>query len=88
MREFEYKGLTVAYDDKFIGGYTMAKAMARGNDDVSGFYGALEKLYDGRDDEYAEHFGWDNDEMLALVRATFEDAGEQAKNSVTSQPSK
>ena len=88
MAKFEYKGITVEYDEKYINGYVMAKAMARGMDDMSGFYAALERLYYGRDDEYAEALEFDNDAMLELVKATFEDAGENAKNLSTSQPPK
>lgn len=88
MAQFEYKGIKVEYNEKYISGYSMAKALARGADDLSGFYGAIEKLYDGHDDEYAEQLGYDNDAMLELIRATLEDAGAAAKNSSTSQPSK
>lgn len=85
MAKFKHKGIIIEYDEKFINGYTMAKAMSRGADDPSRFYGALEKLYSGRDDEYAEALGYDNDAMLELVRATFDHAGENAKNSSDSQ---
>ena len=86
-KKFKFREMTVEYDDKFINGYTMAKALSRGMDDAGKFYAALEKLYQGRDDEYAEQLGYDNDAMLEMVRATFEDAGEAAKNLSGSQRS-
>lgn len=80
MKKFKFEGIEIEYDDIYIKSYPMVKAIARGNADESKFYGALERLYCGRDEEYSEKLGFDNDKMLELLKATFEDAGKDAKN--------
>ena len=86
MAKFKHKGISIEYDEKFINGYTMAKARACAEDEPSRFFRALGKLYGGRDEEYAEALGDSSDAMLELIRATYDHAGENAKNSSDSQP--
>lgn len=80
MAKFKFKDLEVEYDEAYIKGYSMEKALARGDKDPAGLFGALEKLYKGKDDEYAEALGYDTAAMLEMLSATFENAGSLAKN--------
>lgn len=80
MKHFKFESIDVEYNEKFINSYPMAKAMTCADSHPEKFYSALERLYDGRDEEYSEQLGYDDEKMLELVRATFEDAGKDAKN--------
>lgn len=86
LRKFDFEGHEIEYDESVLLDYRCQKVMARG--DVNGFFGVLEKLYVGRDEEYADLFGGTMEQMTPLIKATIDDAGSAVKNSRSSQSAK
>jgi hypothetical protein len=85
MRTIEFEGIEVTYDDRVTRSWKWQKAAASG--DQSRMLEAMEKLFCGRDEEYADALcGNDDpddldtsaDAMQRLVVAVLEDAN--AKN--------
>ena len=86
MRTFDYDGHEIIYDESVLKDYRTQKVMARG--DVAGFFDVLEKLFCGRDEEYADLVGGTAESMAPLIQACMEDAGSAVKNSPSSRPAK
>lgn len=80
MREITFKKHKFEYDETCLTSYAFQKGLARGTDDLSGFYVAIEKLFAGRDVEYSEVLGGSVEAIGDLFRAVLDDAGREAKN--------
>lgn len=80
MAKFKFNDIEVEYDDAYIKSYPMIKALVRRDIDEPKFYGALERLYLGRDEEYSEKLGFDMNKWLELLEATFKDARDADKD--------
>ena len=85
MRTIEFEGIEVTYDERVTRSWKWQKAVASG--DMSRTIGAMERLFCGRDEEYADALCGNEDPddldtsadaMQRLVMAVMEDAG--AKN--------
>jgi hypothetical protein len=80
MKTLQYDGMTFEYDERAPKRYSVQKALALGESDPAGFYGALDRIFAGRSDEYAERLGDDSERMLALLDAVSKAVGAKAKN--------
>lgn len=87
MRTIEFQGHEIAYDERCLKSYKWQKAMNSG--DPARSTRAVEQLFAGRDEEYADLIsGNDNpddldtsmDVMADLLAAVLEDMGQLAKN--------
>ena len=86
MRTIEFQGVTVEYDERCIMSYKWQKAANSG--DSARSTRAVERLFAGRDEEYADALSdsgddeMDNsmDKMGQLLQAVMEDMGRVAKN--------
>lgn len=88
MRTIEYKGHEFEYDERVTKSWKWQKAVASG--DTARSVAAIERLFCGRDEEYADVLsGLDQDsdelddamdEMAALMQAIMEELGGTAKN--------
>ena len=80
MKTVQFDGQTFEYDERAPKRWSVQKALALGESDPAGFYGALDKIFAGRSDEYAERLGDDSERMLALLDAVSKAVGAKAKN--------
>lgn len=80
MKTVQFEGSTFEYDERAPKRWSVQKALALGESDPKGFYGALDKIFCGRSDEYAERLGDDSERMLALLDLVSKAVGAQAKN--------
>ena len=78
MRTIEFEGVTVEYDERCTKSYKWQKSVMSG--DMSRGMKAIESLFAGRDEEYAEQLGDDADKMQQLIAACMEDMGRAEKN--------
>ncbi len=76
--EFEYAGKIFVADAKAANSWSIAKAFSAANDGAQ-LFGAFDKLFCGKADEYAEMLDDDLQDMALLANAAFEAA--KAKNS-------
>lgn len=80
MKTVQFDGQTFEYDERAPKRWSVQKALALGESDPAGFYGALDKIFAGRSDEYAERLGDESDRMLALLDVISKAVGAKAKN--------
>lgn len=78
MREIEFKGITVQYDEKCLKSWKWQKALASGEDKRG--VAAIERLLLGKDEEIADQLGDDIDVMGELIAAIVGDGGRVEKN--------
>ena len=78
MREIEFKGITVQYDEKCLKSWKWQKALASGEDKRG--VAAIERLLLGKDEEIADQLGDDIDVMGGLIAAIVGDGGRVEKN--------
>lgn len=87
MRAIEHKGMSFEYDERCIVSYKWQKAM--NSQDPGRTTRALEQLFCGRDEEYADMLCGNDDhddldtsmgDMTELLSAVLEDMGRTAKN--------
>ena len=74
MRELDYKGVHVAYDEASLKKYSVQKKLAKGAKDPGGLFEALEIIFAGHDEEYVEALGGGESVMGELIKAVLEDA--------------
>ena len=74
MRELEYKGVAVAYDEASLKKYSVQKKLAKGAKDPGGLFEALETIFVGKDEDYVEALGGGESVMGELIKAVLEDA--------------
>lgn len=72
--KLEFEGDTYEYDPSALKSYSVVKAVSNPNEPAR-FFGAFEKIFAGRDVEYAERLGDSMEDMARLVAAVAEDAG-------------
>jgi hypothetical protein len=80
MKTVQFDGQTFEYDERAPKRWSVQKALALGESDPAGFYGALDKIFAGRSDEYAERLGDESERMLALLDVISKAVGAKAKN--------
>lgn len=86
MRTIEFEGIKAEYDERCIMSYKWQKAVNSG--DPARSTRAIEQLFAGRDEEYADALSDSGDEELdnamdkmgQLLQAIMEDMGRLAKN--------
>lgn len=86
MRTIEFEGIKAEYDERCIMSYKWQKAVNSG--DSARSTRAIERLFAGRDEEYADALSDSGDEELdnamdkmgQLLQAIMEDMGRIAKN--------
>lgn len=87
MRTIEFQGIEITYDERCMKSYKWQKAMNSGDSTRS--TKALEQLFAGRDEEYADALCGNEDAdsldssmdvMADLLAAVLEDMGQTAKN--------
>lgn len=86
MRTIEFEGIKAEYDERCIMSYKWQKAVNSG--DSARSTRAIEQLFAGRDEEYADALSDSGDEELdnamdkmgQLLQAIMEDMGRIAKN--------
>jgi hypothetical protein len=78
MKEIEFNGVKVQYDEKCLKSWKWHKALASG-DDKRGT-AAIERLLMDRDEEIADALGDDIDVMGELIGAIVADSGRVEKN--------
>ena len=71
MRTIKFDGQEFEYDETALKDYGVQKGLALGMDNVPRFFRAVEKVFAGKDEEYAEKLGGD---LTQLTKAVFEDA--------------
>lgn len=72
-----FDGEEYEYDPAALKSYSVIKAVSNPNEPMR-FFGAFEKIFKGKDVEYAERLGDSIEKMAELVALIAEDAG--AKN--------
>lgn len=77
MREIEFEGQTFVYDEKCVNSYKWQKAATSGN--LQKVFSCFDRLFAGRDEEYADLLDDDIDKMQELITKCIEDMG-QGKN--------
>lgn len=77
--EVEFRGKKFTADRAQIMSYRNTKAIARVGSDPEGYFRAMEAIFCGKDDEYADELGGGNEAIGQLYNAAAEAAG--AKNS-------
>jgi hypothetical protein len=80
MKSLQFEGKTFKYDERAPKRWSIQKALAIGAEDPKGFYGALDKIFAGRSDEYAEMLDDDADKMLELLNRITIAIGGDVKN--------
>lgn len=80
MATVKYEGETFEFDEGAPARWSVQKALALGEADPAGFYGAIDAIFGGRSDEYAERLGDDSGRMLGLLDAVSRAVGARAKN--------
>jgi hypothetical protein len=80
VKTVQFDGQTFEYDERAPKRWSVQKALAMGESDPAGFYGALDKIFAGRSDEYAERLGDESERMLALLDVISKAVGAKAKN--------
>ena len=80
MKTVQFEGEAYEYDERAPKRWSVQKALALGESDPAGFYGALDKIFAGRSDEYAKRLGDDSERMLGLLDAVSAAVGAKAKN--------
>ena len=80
MKTVQFDGQTFEYDERAPKRWSVQKALALGESDPAGFYGALDKIFAGRSDEYAERLGDESERMLALLDVISKAVGAKAKS--------
>lgn len=77
--QIEYKGHTFEYAPESLKSYKVMKALTNAQKEPARLFDALDIIFDGKADEYAEILGDDLEEMVSLVNAIAE-SSTQAKN--------
>lgn len=78
MRSVEFEGKEYEYDETALKRYRVIKLITRGESEPAGFFDALEILFAGRDVEYAEALGGDEQKKMGeLVAAVFQQEAAQ-----------
>lgn len=80
MAKVKFEGKQYFYDETAIRRYSVVKKISRYNTDPAGFFDALDELFAGKADEYAEALGDDFEKMSELFAAIMQDQGEPVKN--------
>lgn len=80
MKSIQFEGHTFKYDERAPKRWSIQKAMAMGDSNPAAFFEALDKIFLGKSDEYAETLGDDADKMLELFNRVSLAVGEPAKN--------
>lgn len=81
MKQIEYNGITIEYDETCVKKWKWQKAIASG--DSARIVKAIENLFCGKDEEVADQIGGDFETMTDLVGQIVDQIG-QAKNSRSS----
>lgn len=79
LLSFEYNGQTFECDEKACQSYVNTKRITEMEKDPIAAFDALEEIFAGKDEEYAEMLGGAASELFALYLAAAEAVG--AKNS-------
>lgn len=79
MKSLQFEGHTFKYDERAPKRFSVQKALALGMEDPAKFYGALDTIFAGHSDEYAEILDDDTDKMAELLERVSLAVGE-AKN--------
>ena len=79
MVTFEFEGNTFECDETAARDYKVIKSMAKARTNPAALFEGFERMFAGRDEEYAEKVGGTLEAMTALFSAALEAAG--AKNS-------
>ena len=79
MVEFEYKGKAYECDEAAAKDYKVIKAIAKSKDNPAALFDGFERIFAGRDEEYAESVGGIGG-MVDLFAAALKAVGDQAKN--------
>ena len=75
---FTFEGKDFECDPAACHNYRILKAIAKGETNPSGYFSALEAVFCGHDEEYADMLGGDQETVDRLLAAAFEAVG--AKN--------
>lgn len=79
MINFEFEGNTFECDETVAHDYKVIKAMAKAQTNPAALFDSFERMFAGRDEEYAEKVGGTIEAMTDLFSAAIVAAG--AKNS-------
>lgn len=80
LKKISFEGQEFEYDPAEAKSYKNLKRIARGGNDIQGFFDAFEDIFAGKDVEYADALGNDFEKLGALVTAVVEAEGSVAKN--------
>lgn len=80
MAKINYEGCQYTYDEKALKSYSVIKGFSTYETDPAAAFASFGKLFQGRDEEYAEKLGGGLEGMLGLVGAIMKKAGEATKN--------
>lgn len=80
MKSIQFEGETYKYDERAPKRWSVQKALALGDRDPAGFYDALDAIFAGKSDEYAQRLGDDADKMIELLNRVSLATGTEAKN--------
>lgn len=79
MITFEFEGNTFECDETVAGDYMVIKMMSRSRENPAALFDAFERLFNGKDEEYARLVGGKFGKMMDLFAAAVDAVG--AKNS-------
>lgn len=69
MKAIEFEGNTFEYDEVALKDYKNVKRISKAERDLGGFFTALEEIFVGKDEDYAELLGNDFDKIGELMQA-------------------
>ena len=79
VKKIKFENKTFEYDSSLINSYSFAKLISRAKDDNALFFEAMERLFMGKDEEYANKLGGDFMKLTQLFEA-ITDQENAAKN--------
>lgn len=79
MLKFKYNGETFECDEKAATDYRVLKSMSKMGTNPAAFFDGFERIFSGKDEEYAEKVGGSIEEMGNLLSAAVEAVGDAAK---------
>ena len=79
VKKIKFENKKFEYDSSLINSYSFAKLIARAKDDNVLFFEAMERVFMGKDEEYAEKLGGDFTKLAQLFEA-ITDQENTAKN--------